>query len=76
MFKNFRILPFIIGLILGAGIFFFYTPSTPVVYQYPHPETGKDRVYKDKNGVCYSYTSEEVDCDKNEESLKDYPLQG
>jgi hypothetical protein len=76
MLKHFRLIPFIIGLVLGGFIFFFYVTPPPVVYQYPHPDNVKDRVYRDKDGLCYSYTSLAVDCDKNESTLKQYPLQG
>jgi hypothetical protein len=75
MLKHFRLVPFLIGACIGAFIFFFYKAPPAIVYRYPHPDTVKDRVYKDKTGVCYSYTSSEVDCDKNEETLKQYPLQ-
>jgi hypothetical protein len=43
--------------------------------KYPHPENVNGRTYKDKNGVCYRYTSKEASCDSNEGVLKQYPLQ-
>ena len=76
MFKQFKLIPFIIGICIGVFILFYYQTPMPIVYQYPHPDTVKDRVYRDRDGVCYSYTSLEVDCDKNEATLKEYPLQG
>ena len=75
MFKHFRVVPFIIGLAIGYLIFIFYKTENQIVYEYPHPDNVKDRVYKDTNGVCYSYTAQSVDCDKNESTLKPYPLQ-
>ncbi len=36
---------------------------------------GVGRGTKDKNGICYHYTSKEVNCDENEATLKPYPLQ-
>jgi hypothetical protein len=45
-----------------------------VVNKYPTPETSDKLTYKDKNGVCYKYISKQVDCDKNESRLKDFPL--
>ena len=33
-------------------------------------------LYKDPNGACYRYKVEEVNCDKNEAKLKEYPLSG
>ena len=47
-----------------------------VIYKYPHPKTVDALVYKDPNGACYRYTVEEVNCDKNEGKIKEYPLSG
>ena len=75
MLHHFRLLPFIVGIVVGIFVVFYYKPSPLIVHEYPHPENVQDRVYKDNNNVCYKYDSKEVDCDKNEESLKVYPLQ-
>jgi len=72
---HFRILPFIAGIGAGVLVIFFYKPEAIVVHEYPHPENVSQRAYRDLNGVCYKYQSKEVDCDKNEETLKVYPLQ-
>jgi hypothetical protein len=74
MFKRFRIVPFVIGLAIGYAILVLYKPERAVVHEYPHPDTVKDTVYKDRKGRCYSYTATEVDCDANEGTLKQYPL--
>ena len=75
MIKQFRIIPFIAGIIIGYIIFSNYKMETRSIYQYPHPENVHERVYKDKNNVCYSYTAQEVKCNANEATLKQYPLQ-
>lgn len=75
MLKHFRIVPFIIGLAAGYGLLVFYRTEPRVVYEYPHPQNVDTRTYKDKNGVCYSYTAKEVNCDQNEATIKPYPLQ-
>jgi hypothetical protein len=49
-------------------------PSQNIVYKYPTPETSEKVVYKDKNGVCYTYKAIPVDCDKNEARLRNFPL--
>lgn len=64
-----------VGIAIGYLVVFHYKPAPLIVHEYPHPENVNERVYKDNNGVCYKYDSKEVDCDKNEESLKVYPLQ-
>jgi hypothetical protein len=68
--------PFLVGLAIGGFILFFYKTPQQTIMEYPHPDNVKDRVYRDKNGVCYSYTSKEVNCDENEGTLRPYPLQG
>jgi len=75
MINHFRILPFLAGIAVGVLVVFYYKAPPLIVHEYPHPENVKDRVYKDNNHVCYKYDSKEVDCDKNEETLKVYPLQ-
>ena len=74
MFKHFRLIPFI-GGVVGALLFFSrFKIEVHSIFQYPHPDNIHERVYKDKNGVCYAYTAEEVDCNENEATLKEYPL--
>ena len=46
------------------------------IYKYPHPTTVDALVYKDPNGACYRYKVEQVNCDKNEKNMKEYPLSG
>jgi hypothetical protein len=75
MLKHIKVIPFIIGIIIGMCGIMFVDPDKNVVYKYPNPEGGDDKtIYKDKNGVCYKYSAKEVDCDKNEGKLKSFPL--
>jgi hypothetical protein len=74
MLKHIRVLPLILGIVIGIVAVFFVKPSKNVVNKYPTPETANKLVYKDKNGVCYKYTAKQVDCDKNESRLKDFPI--
>lgn len=76
MLSHFRFFPFLLGLAIGYVVFLIYKPEKQVIRQYPHPdEKNKEKVYKDPNGTCYKYTTHEVDCDANESTLKDYPIQ-
>ena len=74
MIKHFRILPFVLGVILGIFGIYFVKPEQTVTYRYPTPDNAGTVTYKDKNGVCYTYSATTVDCDKNEAKLKQYPL--
>lgn len=76
MLSHLRLYPFLLGLVVGAFILYVYKPQKQVVFQYPHPNDSIDKIYKDKNNTCYKYSVHEVDCDSNEKTLKDYPLQG
>jgi len=76
MLKHLRLMPFIGGIVIGVLMILYYKASDVVVYEYPHPQNVNDRVYKDNNGLCYTYTAKNVDCDANEATLKQYPIQG
>jgi hypothetical protein len=76
MLNHFRILPFLGGILLAILVFAVYKPQKQEVKEYPHPKDVKEKVFKDPNGTCYSYTVHEVGCDANEGTLKDYPIQG
>lgn len=76
MFDHFRLLPFVSGLVLAIGVFMIYKPQKQIIHQYPHPKDASEKVYRDPNGTCYTYSVHEVNCDANEGTLKDYPVQG
>ena len=76
MLSHLRLIPLLLGLLTGIIIFYIYTPQKQVVLQYPHPNDAKDKIFKDKNNTCYSYSVHEVNCDVHEQNLKDFPLQG
>jgi hypothetical protein len=75
MLEHFRLLPFIAGLVLAGLVFMVYKPEKQVIRQYPHPSDTNSKTFKDPNGLCYKYTSHEVNCDANEGTLKEYPIQ-
>lgn len=74
MLKHIRLVPLISGLIVGIIAILCIKQQKTVVYKYPTPESAGKVIYKDKNGVCYKYSANEVNCDKNESRLKDFPL--
>jgi len=76
MLDHFRILPFLAGLSVAAIIFLVYKPEKQIIHQYPHPKDAASKIFRDPGGTCYRYTTHEVNCDANEGSLKDYPVQG
>jgi hypothetical protein len=76
-FGFFHLVPFVIGLMVG-GLYVLMGGhgAHETIYKYPHPKTVDALVYKDPNGACYRYMVQEVNCDKNEGKLKEYPLSG
>lgn len=69
-------MPFLAGIAAGLVLLLWYQAPPKLIYEYPHPQNVRERVYRDTNGVCYAYTAQKVSCDANEASLKPYPLQG
>ncbi len=74
MIKHVKLIPLLVGGVIGIIAIMFIKPEQTVTFKYPTPENCGKFVYKDKNGVCYKYSSKEVDCDKHEGSLKEFPL--
>jgi hypothetical protein len=74
MLNHIKLAPLLLGLLLGIIGVLFIKPEQSVTYKYPTPETADKMIYKDKNNVCYRYKANQVDCDKNEGRLKDFPL--
>ena len=73
----FHMLPFILGLTVGiVYIALGGKGAHEIIYKYPHPTTVDALTYRDPNGACYRYKVEQVNCDKNEKKLKEYPLSG
>jgi hypothetical protein len=75
MLNQFRFIPFLVGLAIGILLILFYKPEKQIIYQYPHPNEANQKVFRDKSGTCYSYSVHEVDCDTNEGTMIDYPIQ-
>ena len=75
MLKHIRLLPFIAGIGVGIFLIFFYNVPPKIVYEYPHPQNIHERVYRDTNGICYTYSAKKVECDANEGTLRPYPIQ-
>jgi hypothetical protein len=76
MLSHFRLLPFLAGILIASLVFLVYKPQQQIIKKYPHPTDTEGKVYKDPNGTCYRYSVHEVNCDANEATLKDYPIQG
>jgi hypothetical protein len=65
---------FLLGIVVGVISVYYVTPAMSTVIKYPTPQEVDKLIYKDKNGVCYQYTTKEVNCDANEARLRSFPL--
>ena len=74
-FPKFQFLPFLLGLTVGIFFVYILKPAAMVVTKYPNLENAEQVIYRDRNGTCFQYTTNEVDCDKSEDRIKPYPLQ-
>ena len=76
IWSHFQIMPFIIGLAIGLVTITWRKPDDSMrIPKWPHPTTVGKFTYRDRNGLCYSFSSEEVDCKQVKEKLKDYPYE-
>jgi hypothetical protein len=74
MIKHIMLVPLLVGITLGIIAVIFVKPDQKIVHKYPNPEEKTKTIYKDKNGVCYTYSAKKIDCDKSEGKLKNFPL--
>jgi hypothetical protein len=69
----FYILPFIIGIIAGIILLYIFKGQRLEIVDYP--KANDNRIFTDANGIKFKYSTKEVNCDENEKTLRDYPLQ-
>jgi len=46
-----------------------------IIFKNPSLDNAGKSTYIDRNDVCFQYIVNKVDCDKNEERIKAYPIQ-
>ncbi len=74
-FNNIKFFPFLMGLSIGIFCVYVLKPAPVVVVKYPNLDNVETTVYRDRNGTCFQYKVNQVDCDKEEDRIKPYPLQ-
>jgi len=65
----------IAGIIIGFILLRMFAIDRPIFYKWPSPENAGKVTYKDKNGVCYTYNADSVDCKAKDLKVKPLPLQ-
>ena len=75
LFEKLQLLPLLLGLFIGMFFVYILKPTASVNYKYPTMDNAGKIVYQDRNGVCFKYHADTVDCDKNEGRIVAFPLQ-
>jgi hypothetical protein len=70
---TFYLIPFVLGIVFGVVLVYNYNEQKVIIYDYPKPFDNK--VYTDTNNTSFQYITKEVNCNENEKSLKQYPIQ-
>jgi len=73
--KFFHLPTFIISLSIGLFVTYIKAPKLTTVYVYPNPDNENKILYKDKTDTCYKFKSKEVKCPKDEDKIREYPVQ-
>ena len=61
------------GIVFGVILVVFFKEQKITIIDYPKPFN--DKKYTDNNGATFQYVTKEVNCDKNEKTLRNYPIQ-
>ena len=76
MLERFHFLPFLAGLAIAWLIFFVVKPeATDRVVKWPRPENCDKLTYRDRNGICYKFEAQIVDCAKVVDKLENYAFE-
>ena len=74
-FNKIQILPLMVSFFIGFFCVYILKPAPMVIIKNPNLDNAGKSTYEDRNGVCFQYVVKNVDCDKNEDRIKAYPLQ-
>jgi hypothetical protein len=65
---------FLAGIIAGIFIICTMRLKTKEIIRYPNPENVDSTIYRDKNGVCFKFKSNDVSCEDNASAIKEFPI--
>jgi hypothetical protein len=66
---------FILSLAVGIFVVYISTPPSQIIYVYPNPDNENKVMFKDKADNCFRFTSNEVDCPKDDKKIRSYNIQ-
>lgn len=71
---NIQFFPMLVSFAVGIFIVYILKPSPLIILKYPNLENAGKLIYRDRNGTCFVYEANEVDCNANEKRIKPFPL--
>jgi hypothetical protein len=66
---------FIISLAIGLFLAYITTPDPGIIYVYPNPDNIDKIQFKDEGGTCFGFKAKEVNCPKDDNLIRRYPMQ-
>ena len=64
---------FFLSFVFGLFMCYIIHPNPRIIIKYPTPDG--DAIYVDDSEACYKYISEEVECPKDKNLIKEIPIQ-
>lgn len=74
-FNKIQIVPMMLSFFIGFFIVYILKPAPMIIFKNPNLDNAGKTLYVDRNGTCFQYVVKKVDCDKNEDKIRPYPLQ-
>ena len=74
IFDNLKFFPLLVSFAFGIFLVYVLKPAPLIIYKFPNLENAGKLIYKDRNGTCFVYETNEVDCNANESRIKAFPL--
>ena len=71
---KFNIIAFIIGFVIGMCYIYYKAPELVDKIVYPTPYNAGKIIYKNKNGDCYQYIAEIVECPEDKTLIKHHNI--
>ena len=71
---RFNIMAFIAGFLIGLLYIYTKSPELSEKVTYPTPYNAGAIIYKNKNGDCYQYIAEQVECPEDTSLIKQHNI--
>ncbi len=75
LLQHIKLMYVLLGMAVAVIAQLVIVPEKKVIVRYPEPSKAGSMTFRDSNGACFKFKTEEVNCSSNEGSLLDFPLQ-